>query len=89
MRIDAYSQIAQMYNLQKPATKASSTASSVNFTDKLNISSVGKDMQIAKQAVGAASDIRADKVEYYKNAIANGSYEVSGEDFAQKLLEKF
>lgn len=88
MRIDAYSQIAQMYNLQKPAAQKATT-SSASFMDKLNISNAGKDMQIAKQAVNSASDIREDKVAYFKNAIANGTYDVSGEDFADKLLEKF
>lgn len=88
MRIEAYSQITQLYNASKPAAKTQ-TATGASFKDKLNISSAGKDMQVAKEAVAAAPDIRMDRVNEIKNALANGTYNVSGEDFADKLLERF
>lgn len=88
MRIEAYSQIQQMYNASKPAAKPT-VASGASFKDKLNISSAGKDMQVARDALAKTPDVRADKVNELKNAIANGTYNVSGEDFADKLLERF
>ena len=54
MRIDAYSQIQQMYNVSKPAAKTAKAPQGGSFMDKLNISSAGKDMQVAKNAVAEA-----------------------------------
>lgn len=87
MRIESYSQITQLYNASKPRTTGTEAPAS-NFMDKLNISSAGKDLQVAKQAVSNAPDIRADKVSALKDAVANGTYDVSGEDFADKIMEK-
>lgn len=89
MRIDAYSQIQQMYNISKPAGAKTTSAVQSNFRDKLQISDAGKDLQVAKQAVSNAPDVREDKVAAIKNAMANGTYNVSGDDFASKILEKF
>ena len=36
-----------------------------------------------------ASDIRKDKIEPIKAAIANGTYNVSNDDFASKLIAKY
>lgn len=88
MRIEAYSQIHQLYNASKPAAKNVS-AKSGDFRDKLNISSTGKDLQIAKNAVSEAPDVRAARVAELKAAIANGTYDVSGEEFADRIMEKF
>ena len=41
------------------------------------------------QAVANSSDIRKDKTEPIKAAIANGTYNVSNDDFASKLLAKY
>lgn len=87
MRIEAYSQIQQMYGASKPANKTAS-AKNADFKDKLQISNVGKDMQVAKQAVSDAPDIREDKIAAIKQRLANGTYEVSGEEFAQKMMER-
>ena len=46
-------------------------------------------MQVAKAAVAAAPDVREDRVAAIKAALANGTYSVSDEDLANKLLESF
>ena len=63
MRIDAYNQIAQLYQTGKSirTNKANSTAS---VRDEVQISQTARDYQIAKQAVAGASDVREDKVAY-------------------------
>ena len=61
----------------------------VSQADKLEISQAGKDYQVAKQAVKEASDIRVDLVNDIKERLANGTYNVSDEDFADKLLERY
>ena len=44
---------------------------------------------MAKAAVSAASDVREDKVAAIKASMADGSYQVGTEDFANKLLEAY
>lgn len=87
MRIEAYSQIQQMYGASRPSNKAASVKGA-DFKDKLQISNTGKDLQVAKQAVADASDIREDKIAEIKQRLQNGTYEVSGEEFAQKMMER-
>lgn len=87
MRIEAYTQIQQIYNSSK-VQKGTQTAKK-GATDQVQISSTGLDMQTATMAVKGASDIRYDKVEPLKTAIQNGTYEVSGESFADKLMQKY
>ena len=87
MRIDAYSQVQQVYNTHKVKTTAK--ASTPSFKDAVQISGIGKDITVAKQAVAQASDIRSEITEPIKASIANGTYSVSVEDFADKLLDKY
>ena len=89
MRIDAYNQIAQAYGVQKTynTQKANKTASM--GSDQLSISQTGYSYQTAKAAVSEASDVREDKVAQLKAQIQNGTYSVSPDDFASKLLEKY
>ena len=90
MRIDAYNQIQQIYgaqNVKKAEEKKSVTKRS--FVDELKLSSAGIDAQLAKQAVTNSPDIRMEKVESLKQQIDAGTYEVSVDEFAGKLLEKY
>lgn len=87
MRIQSYIQVQQLYNTQK-TNRTQKTAPS-GFSDKLQISTLGKDIQTAKQALANTSDIREEKIADIKAAIQDGTYEVSGESFADKLLERY
>ena len=87
MRIDAYTQVQQLYGTKK--TQKVQQEAKIGFKDQLEISSKGKDYQTAKNAVGNAADIREEVVAPLKNAVNAGIYEVSGEQFARKLFEKY
>lgn len=87
MRIETFTQVQQLYNVKKPA-KAQDKAR-VTSSDQIQISSIGKDIQIAKNAVAAADDIREELTAPIKAGIANGTYQVSGESFAEKLMKKY
>ena len=52
----------------------------------LGYGNLGKGVELA---VNAAPDVREDVVASLKAAIKNGTYDVSGEAFADKLLSKF
>ena len=87
MRIDAYAQVQQLYSNQNVKKVQKETKAS--FKDQLQISSKGKDIQTAKNAVANAADVREAVVEPLKKAVNAGTYEVSEEKFAQKLFEKY
>lgn len=89
MRVEAYNQVAQLYNTEKAAKALNTKATGGAGRDEVQISSVGYDYQIAKQAVADASDVREEKIAKLKEQINSGTYEVSTEDFASKLLEKY
>lgn len=85
MRIEAYNAINQVYQTNtKMAAKTNKTA---DANDKFEISQTAKSYQVAKQAVSAAPDIREDKVAEIKAKMASGTYTVSAEDFADKVLD--
>ncbi len=87
MRIDAFNKVSQLY--QANSVKSTSKAKGGSFSDKLEISRVGKDYQVAKQIVAQTPDIREDKVKELKERIEAGTYEVSSEKLAQKLVEAY
>ena len=87
MRIDAMNQVSQIY--QKNGIRKVSQANKPGSADRVEISQLGKDMQVAKAAVKAASDVRTNRVEELKAAVANGTYSVSNEALADKLASLF
>ena len=88
MRVDAYNQEAQIYNVQGQ-NKTLKTTSTSSAKDQVSISKAGRDYQVAKTAVSEASDIREDKVAQLKSKIDAGTYQVDPDDFACKLLQKY
>lgn len=88
MRIEAYNQVAQIYKTNKVAN-TTKTAKAAASRDEVQISSFGRDYQVAKQAVAEASDIREDKVTEVAARVNSGNYDVSADDFTNKLLERY
>jgi len=87
MRIEAYTQVQQIYQSQK-AGKVQKNGN-VAKSDKVQISSFGKDIQIAKAAVAGSPDVREELTAPIKAKIQSGTYEVSNASFADKLLKKY
>ena len=87
MRIEAYTQVQQVYNTTKSPKSFKINAASVR--DAVQISQMGKDIQNAKQAVASTPDVREEIVAPLKASIQEGTYSVSNESFANKLLEKY
>ena len=88
MRIEAYNQIASIYKTSKTG-KVQQPYGVSTGRDEVQISQLGRDYQIAKQAVTEAADIREDKVAELKAKVNSGNYSVDTADFAEKLLEKY
>lgn len=89
MRIDAYNQIQQIYGVSNVKKAEEKKAVKTSFKDELLLSAAGRDSQIAKQAIANTPDIREELVNPIKEKIANGTYEVSADEFADMLLEKY
>ena len=87
MRIEAYTQVQQLYKTKKPAK--TQIAKNTSFSDRLQISNIGRDMQIAKSAVAGSGDIREDVTAPIKARMQAGTYEVNAESFADKLLQRY
>ena len=87
MRIDAYNRVQQLYSNTSTASLKKEKARS--FSDQLQISNTGKDIQVAKRAIAGASDVREDLVASIKERLNAGTYQVSTEEFADKLFEKY
>lgn len=87
MRIDAYNQISQIYGAKQ--TARTREAANTKKRDELTISSTGRDYQIARQALGSVPDIREDRVAAIKAGIADGSWQVSADSFAAKVIAKY
>lgn len=87
MKINPYIQVQQMYNTKKAGSTGN--VSAAGRADGFELSSVGKDLQTAKQAVANTPDIREDMTMPIKQAVANGSYEVSSSSFADKLMKAY
>ena len=87
MRIDGMQKVAQLYssNTVNKAEKKKVEAEK----DKLHISQAGRDYQIARKAVAEAPDVREDLVADIKSRLEAGTYEVSADAFAEKVIAKY
>ena len=88
MRIDAYNQVSMVY-AAAGKTQAKKTAKTSATEDKLEISQLGKDYQVAKAAVAQADDVREDRGEEVTKQYESGKYSVSANKLAAKLMEKY
>ena len=87
MRIEAYTQVQQIYKPKQPAKNQQVSAASYS-SDQLQLSMTGRDIHTAKSAVAAAPDVREDLVSSIKAKVNNGTYQVETSAFAEKLLAK-
>lgn len=87
MRIEAYNQVQQLYQAKRTGKTQKSAAA--GRADRVQISSFGRDIQIAKAAVASAPDIREELTAPIKAKIQDGTYEVSNGSFAEKLMKKY
>ena len=58
----------------------------INKEDEINISSKAREIKEIHHKLDTIDEIREEKVKNIKNALQNGSYNISPEEVAQKLL---
>ena len=79
MRIDAYNAVNQIYQTSQ-ISKAKTAAKTSSVSDKFEIPDT------ARTAVSKASDVREDKIADIKARMAAGTYNISSEAVADKIL---
>lgn len=87
MRVDALNQVSQLYNQTKPKKVTQTNKSYAR--DEFQISQTAQDYQIAKKAVSEVSEVREEKVAEFKEALASGTYNVSSQEIADKMVSKY
>lgn len=87
MRIEAYTQVQQVYSNKK--VSQTQKASSTPHTDQLQISSFGKEIQAAKAALAGTPDVREELTAPIKAQVQSGVYSVDNASFAEKLIQKY
>lgn len=63
-------------------------AGSVMGSDKVTLSTEGREIQAIRQKIAESPEIREAKVAELREAIKSGTYNVSGEEIAEKMLSR-
>lgn len=87
MRIDAFNRVSQLY--QANSTKKTVSYGKTSRPDSVEISQIGRDVQVARAAVSKTPDIREDIVADIKSRMAAGTYEMDMDALADKLLDGY
>ena len=87
MRIEAMSQVAQIYKTNQ--AQGTEKTQKAKAKDEVQISEMGKDFQIAKMALQETPDVRKEKIAAIKSSMEAGTYEVNSSDFADKVIQKY
>ncbi|MDA3847544.1 MAG: flagellar biosynthesis anti-sigma factor FlgM [Vallitaleaceae bacterium] len=88
MRINGIGNVNELYKPGK-STKTYDAKSVSGGKDSLAISDFAKDLQVAKQSVKSAPDIRQARVDDIKSQMEAGKYNVSASQVAEKLVNKY
>ncbi len=57
-------------------------------SDKVEISSMARDIQVARKALSEAPEVRTDKLDDIRKLMASGNYKPSAEDIVDKLFSQ-
>lgn len=88
MKIGNYMQVSQMYQATK-TKKNTAPEKTGKSTDSIELSSFGKELSIARKAVADAPEVREAKVADIKAAMQSGTYDLSMDRLADKLVDRY
>ncbi|NMA84511.1 MAG: flagellar biosynthesis anti-sigma factor FlgM [Epulopiscium sp.] len=88
MKINNIHQISKIYEATS-TRKISSKTNKNGEKDKLEISTTARHYQTGINAVKNSPDIRQDKVDKIKRQMESGTYNVSAEEVAKKMMAEF
>lgn len=92
MRIEDKSQLGlnklnDTADKKKVTSGSSKSADSASASDSLSLSDSAKDLASIKSGLQNAPEVRTELVEKLKNQIANGQYNVTGRQVAEKIVQ--
>ena len=85
MKINSINSVNQVYKTNSINKNIKNVGS--QSKDSFDISQVGKDLLVAKNAIKGTPDIRFEKVDKIKEQINSGTYNVSSTEVANKIVE--
>lgn len=87
---DVNAQMIQQYQRNDQASqvaeKQAASAAAVKPEEKVDLSTMAKEIQLAKVEVTQLPDVREQKVQEIKTQVEQGTYNVSGEQIANKMV---
>ncbi len=87
MRIPGdFSKVSGIYGTQKSTVRVGKTEATASKKDVLSISNEAKDFQTVYKALKDVPDIRQSKVDELSGKFETGSYNVTGKDVADKVI---
>lgn len=89
MRIEAYNKINSIYQTTQIKKTETEKTTATYDCDQVEISQQGQDYQVAKKAVSTQPDVRMDRVNEIKSKMASGTYNVSMEEVADKMVDSY
>lgn len=82
-------QVLGHYSRQVQRPKGADEAKSPGLgQDQVELSPEAREIKAAQQALAQTPEVRTDKVEELKGRIASGTYEVRGEEVAEKIIAR-
>jgi negative regulator of flagellin synthesis FlgM len=71
-----------------PGGTASSQASKASRNDDVSVSALSRNIGLAGESLQSAPDVRSELIDPIREALANGNYEISNLDIADKILRQ-
>jgi negative regulator of flagellin synthesis FlgM len=88
---DVNAQLIQQYqrndNIAVPSDKSAGSAA-LKPEEKVDLSTMAKEIQQAKVEVSRLPDVREEKINEIKNQVNKGTYNISGEKIASKMVQE-
>lgn len=88
MRINAYNRVSKIYEAQN-ISKVKNVKEVTAKQDEVEISKVGRDISLAREAVNKTPDIRLDKVNNIIERMESGAYNIDAKEVANKIVDKY
>jgi len=84
------SEIIKQYKINEKLNSGSKKRINENVVleEKVSLSSISRDIKLAKKVIEELPDAREEKVRGLKDQIEQGTYDVSGEKIAEKMLSE-
>ena len=82
-------QVTRLYGQQKRLHPVEKASPGTKAMDGVNLSREAQEIQVIRQQIKDAPDLRTDRILALQKSIRQGTYNVSGQEIAAKMLGRF